>query len=149
MADLNRHLLNDFQRDFPLTPTPYATMAQALGVTEEQVLDGLRTLTEAGMVSRVGPVFRPGRIGASTLVAMAVPAERLDEVAALVSDYHEVNHNYEREHRFNLWFVVAAASEEQLRAVLQDIERRTGLKTLALPLLTEYHIDLGFNLTWE
>ncbi|HNE01785.1 MAG TPA: Lrp/AsnC family transcriptional regulator, partial [Plasticicumulans sp.] len=58
----------------------------------------------------------------------------------------EVNHNYEREHRFNLWFVVTAGSEGRLQAALGAIERATGLPVLRLPLLQEYHIDLGFRL---
>ena len=39
---------------------------------------------------------------------MAVPPARLEAVAARVSAEPAVNHNYEREHDLNLWFVVAA-----------------------------------------
>lgn len=149
MFQLERRLLNDFQRDFPLVKRPYAKIARRLGVTEAEVLDTLRLLRAEGSLSRVGPVFAPHRLGASTLAALAVPEERLEEVAALVSEYPEVNHNYEREHRFNLWFVATAASPERLRAVLGQIEERTGLAVLDLPLLQEYHIDLGFELSWS
>jgi siroheme decarboxylase len=148
LSELERRLLNDFQRDFPLSERPYAEIAERLGVTEEEVIEGLRRLGERGMVSRVGPVFRPHRVGVSTLAAMAVPPPRLAEVAALVSAYSEVNHNYEREHRFNLWFVATAGSEEQLGRLLQDIERRSGIPVLSLPMLDDYHIDLGFELKW-
>jgi hypothetical protein len=79
---------------------------------------------------------------------MAVPPERLESVAALVGAYPEVNHNYEREHRFNLWFVVAAPSRERLDAVLTEIKERTGLDVLDLPLRDAFHIDLGFRLEW-
>ncbi|HHJ13488.1 MAG TPA: Lrp/AsnC family transcriptional regulator [Gammaproteobacteria bacterium] len=149
MNALEKHLLNDFQRDLPPSPTPFADMAEALGVTEADVIDGLRILTERGVVSRVGPVFRPQRCGASSLVAMAVPEERLETVARMINAFPEVNHNYEREHRFNLWFVVTADTEEHLQAVLRHIERETDLRTLSLPMLAEYHIDLGFPLQWD
>ncbi len=99
-----------------------------------------------GAVSRVGAVFRPGAIGASTLATMAVPPGRLDCVATLVSRFPEVNHNYEREHEFNLWFVAAAQDDDALEAVLDRIECATGIPVLALPLVEEYHIDLGFRL---
>jgi DNA-binding Lrp family transcriptional regulator len=146
MNDLQQNLLNDFQRDFPLTATPYAEVAQRLGVTEEQVLEVLRNLAEEGTVSRVGPVFQPGKIGTSTLAAMAIEPSRLEEVAALVNDYPEVNHNYERENYLNLWFVITASSKEHLQAVLRDIEESAGITVISLPMITEYHIDLGFNL---
>ncbi len=101
-----------------------------------------------GTISRIGAVLKPRAVGASTLAAMAVPAERLDEVAALVSGYREVNHNYEREHELNLWFVATAFSERHLEAVLDDIETRTGLTVQRLPMIEDYHIDLGFKLKW-
>jgi siroheme decarboxylase len=149
LSPLERRLLNEFQRGFPLSPTPYRELARRLGVSEGEVLATLERLTDAGAVSRVGPVFRPHSIGASTLAAMAVPADRLDEIAALVSGYAEVNHNYEREHRFNLWFVVTGASKQRLRQVLFDIERRSGIRVLDLPLMSDYHIDLGFDIQWS
>ncbi|HEX9626956.1 MAG TPA: AsnC family transcriptional regulator [Acidiferrobacterales bacterium] len=149
LGPLERRLLNEFQRDFPLSPTPYRELARRLGVSEVEVLATLERLTAAGAVSRVGPVFRPHRIGASTLAAMAVPAGRLAEIAALVSGYAEVNHNYEREHRYNLWFVVTGATKQRLRQVLFDIERKSGLPVLDLPLMNDYHIDLGFDIRWS
>jgi hypothetical protein len=67
-------------------------------------------------------------------------------VAETVNRFPEVNHNYEREHRFNLWFVVTAGSEGRLQAALGAIEQVAGYPLLRLPLLHEYHIDLGFSL---
>jgi len=149
MSVLERRLLNDFQHDLPLSATPYADIAARLGVSEEEVIETLQRLIEQGVVSRVGAVFKPNRIGASTLAAMAVPEEELEQIAAIVSGYDEVNHNYEREHRFNLWFVATAPDETRLLAVLNEIETRCGIEVLPLPLVKDYHIDLGFELKWS
>ncbi|WP_412480995.1 AsnC family transcriptional regulator [Azonexus sp. IMCC34839] len=143
---LDFRLLNEFQRDFPLCPAPFAELAARLGVGEKVVLGRLEALRRAGKISRVGAVFAPKRIGASTLAAMAVPPRRLAAVAETVNRFPEVNHNYEREHRYNLWFVVTAASEGRLQATLGAIEKAAGVPLLALPLLEEFHIDLGFPL---
>ena len=145
---LDRRLLDEFQSGIPLAPRPFALMAEQLGVAEAEVIARLQRLTEAGAVSRVGPVFRPRQVGASTLAAMAVPPERLAEVATLVNGFPEVNHNYEREHDFNLWFVLTAPDRTRLERVLDEIGRRAGLPVLDLPMLAEYHIDLGFPLQW-
>jgi len=144
-----QRLLNDFQQGLPLTPRPFLAMAEHLGVSEDEVINGLRDLQEQGVVTRVGPVFRPNRVGVSTLAAMAVPVPRLLEVADLVSAYHEVNHNYQREHRFNLWFVVNAPDRERLDEILTEIEARTGIGVLDLPMLEDYFIDLGFDIQWR
>ena len=146
LDDLDRRLLNDFQQDFPLSSTPYADMAQRLGVTEEAVLTRLAALKQAGAISRVGAVVRPNTVGVSTLAAMAVPREELETVAAIVNGYAEVNHNYEREHHLNLWFVAAAPDALRLQTALDEIASRTGYEVLRFPLIEDYHIDLGFDL---
>ena len=144
---LDRRLLDDFQRDFPLTLRPFVALADRLGVAEAKVLERLRRLQAQSAISRIGAVLAPHRAGWSTLAAMAVPEDELGRVAALVSGYPEVNHNYEREHRLNLWFVIAAPSRDRVAAVLAEIEYWTGLEVLDLPLEEPYRLDLGFPLT--
>lgn len=146
LTALEKRLLNEFQRDLPLVSRPFASIGQRLGAGEATVLRHLDDLQRRGFVSRVGPVLRPQRVGASTLAAMAVPAPRLDEVAVRVSALPEVNHNYEREHRLNLWFVLVADDEAGVRERLARIKADTGLAVLSLPMIEDYHIDLAFPL---
>jgi DNA-binding Lrp family transcriptional regulator len=146
LTDLHKHLLNDFQRDFPLVERPYLEIANRLGVSEDAVLAALTELRDNRLISRVGPIIPPNQIGASMLVAMAVPEAELQKVADIVSRYPEVNHNYEREHRLNLWFVAVASTPEHLAQVLDAIERETGYPTQRLPLINDFFIDLGFRL---
>ncbi len=147
LSELEFKLLNDYQRDFPLVAHPFAELARRLSVDEATVLTILKSLQQRGLVSRIGAVFRPNVVGVSALAALAVPVDRLDEVAARVSAYCEVNHNYQREHDFNLWFVATTSTAEKLAALFQDIEAACGSgPVLVLPLLEQFHIDLGFSL---
>lgn len=146
METLTERLLNDFQRNFPLSPQPFARIAQMLNTSPERVLEMLKELQAGGAVSRVGAVFRPNTVGVSTLAAMAVPAGQLEKVAAIISACPQVNHNYEREHHYNLWFVVTSRDRLRLHQTLQTIERDTGHAILSLPLVRDYHIDLGFRM---
>ncbi len=139
-------LLNSWQRGFPLEPRPFAAIARACGLDEDEVITRFGQLRSRGLIDRIGPVFRPNTAGASTLAAMAVPEARLDAVAAQVSAHAGVNHNYERENRLNLWFVATAPSDASLQWTLSCIEQETGLPVLRLPLVEEFHIDLGFDL---
>ena len=145
-ATTEARLLDEFQRDFPLVPRPFAVLAERLGVDEAAVLELLRELTARGVVSRVGAIVTPHTAGYSTLAAMTVPDDMLEAVAEFVSSFPEVNHNYEREHRLNLWFVVAATSRERVWQVLTAIEYRTSLPVIDLPLVEAYRLDLGFPL---
>lgn len=148
LTELQRRLIDIGQRELPLTPRPYLALAERLDASEDEVLAALTELKSLRILDRVGGVLASNRVTASTLAAIAVPPERLEEVAELVNGLPEVNHNYEREHHYNLWFVVVAESQARLAAVLADIERRSGLPVLRLPQLAAYRIDLGFPVQW-
>ncbi len=139
-------LVNPWQRGFPLTARPFRDISWHAGLPESTVLSRFAEMKKQGVLDRIGPVFRPNTVGASSLAAMAVPPERLEEVAALVSAQPGVNHNYEREHRYNLWFVATAPGAAAVQSTLSRIEHASGIAVLRLPLLEEFHIDLGFDL---
>ncbi len=139
-------LINNWQRDFPLVSRPYAALAQGLGISETETLNRLQALANAGTVSRIGAVFRPHTLGWSTLAAVSVGLHRIDAVARAISAYPEVNHNYEREHDFNLWFVATAPSRERVAEILGEIRTLAGGPLLDLPMQQDFHIDLGFDL---
>jgi DNA-binding Lrp family transcriptional regulator len=146
METLTQRLLNDFQRDFPLSPRPFDQIARSLDTDSSTVLARLRVLQRQGAVSRVGPVFRPNTVGVSTLAAIAAAEADLERIGTLVSAFPEVNHNYEREHRYNLWFVCTAADQPALARTLGLIGETTGHAVLTLPLVRAFHIDLAFDM---
>jgi DNA-binding Lrp family transcriptional regulator len=78
---------------------------------------------------------------------MRVPPHELETGAQVVSDEALVNHNYQRTHPINLWFVVAGPDAASVQRTIRRIEEKTGLPLLDLPLLQSFHIDLGFPLT--
>lgn len=139
-------ILDGWQRAFPLIPRPYAAIARATGLDEGVVMSGLADLQREGVLGRVGATIRPNTVGVSMLAAMQVPPERLDEVARIVNAEPGVNHNYEREHAINLWFVIAAPDAQDLSDALLRIRTASGLDILELPLERSYYIDLGFSL---
>jgi DNA-binding Lrp family transcriptional regulator len=147
LSALDKRLLNEYQHGFPLIQEPYAAIAGEMNISEDDVLKALERLKTLGIVNRIGPVFRPHTVGWSTLAAMHVPQERIEYIASIISSHPQVNHNYEREHELNLWFVVTALSEEEVNATLNEIAEQTGLEIIDLPMLESFHIDLGFALS--
>jgi DNA-binding Lrp family transcriptional regulator len=140
-------LLDGWQRGFPLVPRPYRVIGAGLGAGEEAVLAALSELSRRGVLSRVGATVRPNTAGASTLAAMRLPAARLEAVAEIVNAEPGVNHNYEREHDLNLWFVVTGADWAAVDTALARIRQQSGLDVLTLPLEKSYVIDLGFPIS--
>lgn len=154
LQGLARTLIDGWQRSLPLVPRPFAAIGARLGASEAEVVAEVRRLVEAGIVARVGATVRPNTAGASLLAAMQVPPADIDRVASIVSAEPAVNHNYEREHDFNLWFVVTAPDATALRAALARLGAATGLAILELPMERPYYLDLGFPLdgrdaTWK
>ena len=140
---LDRKILNGLQGGFPVSSGPYAAAAAALGLEEAELLTRLERLLADGIISRFGPLFDAERLGgAVTLAAMAVPQKRFEEVAELVNSYPEVAHNYRRDHALNMWFVVASDRPQRIGEVLEEIERRSGLRVLDLPKEEEFFLEL-------
>ncbi|OUR80889.1 hypothetical protein A9Q75_09465 [Colwellia psychrerythraea] len=151
ISQLQQDIINNSQKGFPLTSQPYKTIAEQLAhvniVTNElEVFQAIDDLNSQEVLSRVGPVFDHKKAGASTLAALAVPAKDLDKVAGIVNQFDQVNHNYGREHTYNLWFVITASDMVALKNTIINIELLTGLPVLVLPMEASYHIDLAFSI---
>ncbi|WLG48337.1 Lrp/AsnC family transcriptional regulator [Pseudomonas sp. FP1742] len=145
MDDLDRRLINRLQLGLPLVRQPWQVLADELQSTSTELLDRLHALLEDGVLTRFGPMFDIERLGgAFTLAALAVPEERFEEVAGQLQALPEVAHNYRREHAWNMWFVLACATEQDVTETLQYIETLTGLPLLNVPKEETYHVGLYF-----
>ena len=148
MDELDKTILNRIQSRFPLTPRPYAEIAQEVGTTEDEVLKRVARLKESGIIRRIGGNFVPGKVGfVSTLCAAQVPEDTLDRFASTVNAFPGVTHNYLRENTFNVWFIFIAPSREIIKANLARIARKTGVeKILNLPATHVFKIKAKFDL---
>lgn len=140
----DRLLINRLQDGLPLTHAPFAPIAAEAGLTEAEVVDRIAQLREIGAITRFGPFLDAEAMGgAFCLCAMSVPAGQFDEVVTYVNELPQVAHNYERQHKLNMWFVLACEKAEQIAEAAARIERETGLKVLRFPKLKEFFI--GFR----
>lgn len=145
MDDIDRNIVNLLQGGFPVSERPYRRLAQTLGLTEDQLIERIRRMLDEGVLTRFGPLYQAERLGgAYTLAAMRVPAQDVEHVALAVNRLPEVAHNYEREHAFNLWFVLATETPQGIAGAAQRIERETGYPVYLMPKLDEYFVGLRF-----
>ena len=146
LSNLDRRLINRLQDDLPLTSRPFAEIAQEFGLEEQEVVDRTRRLRDDGFLTRFGPFFDAEALGgAFCLCAMAVPEDRFDEVLTKVNAHAEVAHNYERDHRLNMWFVLATESQKDIADTAAVIEQETGLQVLLFPKEREFFIGFRVN----
>ncbi|WP_254276106.1 Lrp/AsnC family transcriptional regulator [Halomonas sp. 3H] len=139
----DRRIINRLQDGLPLVASPYAAVAVELGLSEGELLYRLERLLESGVLSRFGPMYHAERLGGGlTLAALAVPERDYDAVVEAVNAFPEVAHNYRREHRLNMWFVLATEAPERIAQVIAEIEAATGLPVFNMPKQEEFHVRL-------
>lgn len=143
LSEADRRVIDALQGRFPIVERPFASVARALDMSEDELIATVTRLREDGVLSRFGPMYDAVALGgAFTLCALAVPEERFAAVAAAVNAFPEVAHNYRRDHHFNMWFVLATERPEAIERTIARIEAATGLPVLNLPKLEEYALEL-------
>ncbi|MEM0488094.1 MAG: AsnC family transcriptional regulator [Candidatus Bathyarchaeia archaeon] len=151
LNETDRKLLQLLQDDFPLVERPWKVVGDKLSISEDEVVTHLKRLYEGGVIQKIGPILDAPKIGltASTLVAMKVSENRVDDVASVINEYESVSHNYEREHEYNIWFTITASDTKELTTILEEIRRKAGIKKgdiLNIPIKRRFKIDVRFQL---
>lgn len=143
---VDRRIINTLQGGFPICERPYGTVADKLGLAESDLIGRIGRMLEDGILSRFGPMYNAERLGgAVTLAALSVPEERFEKVVEQVNAFPEVAHNYRRNHKLNMWFVVSCDTPARVPEVLAEIEDLTGLPVLNLPKEEEFFLELKFQ----
>lgn len=147
MDATDKAIINRIQSDFPIDSRPYRTIAQELGLEEEQVIHRVKAMKAEGIIRRIGGNFVPHKLGyVSTLCAAKVPQDKIDAFAAVVNKFPGVTHNYQRENEFNIWFTFIAPSREAIAQNLAKIAKETGVDTiLNLPATKVFKIKAQFE----
>lgn len=150
LTDQQRVIINRLQLDIPMVPEPFKVMASELGLSEQTLLDEIQVLKRDFLVIRqLSAIFDTRNLGyTSSLVALAVPEDKVTHAARMVNQHPGVSHNYLRSHRFNIWYTIAlpkSVSLEESVALLQ--ERAEGEKSLILPTLKMYKIAVRLDMS--
>ena len=145
---IDRAILNRIQSDFPMTSRPYMSVADEVGISEDDVLKRLVRLKENGIIRRIGGNFVPNKLGfVSTLCAAKVPEDKIESFAKIVNRYPGVTHNYLRDNKYNIWFTFIAPSMEEIEANLEIISKETGISDIInLPATKVFKIRAHFDL---
>ena len=146
MDELDRALINTLQGGFPICERPFAEVAGRLGSDEQTVIARIGSLLEQGLLSRFGPMYHAEQMGgALSLAAMQIPPDDFERVTGIVNSQPEVAHNYERNHRLNMWFVLATETPEGQQEAITRIERETGYPVYNMPKIREYFVELKLH----
>ena len=148
MDDIDKKILNIIQRNFPLVEEPFRAVAEKAGISEEEALERIGRMKQAGVIRRIGAIFDSRKLGfVSALCAARVPEDKLEAFVEVVNAYPGVTHNYRRRHEYNVWFTFIASSDEDLKKNLAEIRGRTGIPDiLDMRASRTFKIDASFDL---
>jgi siroheme decarboxylase len=150
LDELDRKLLNLMQGSFPLARRPYAEVAAAAEVDEDEVLQRVQRLIDERIIRQVTPIFDTRVLGyKSMLVAAKVDPEHPHRAAKIINSHPGVSHNYLRNHDFNLWFTIATEPDSRLglEGTLEVLQRLTGAESVRqLPTLRLFKIRMDLEM---
>lgn len=151
MDPMDRKILDVIQKEIPIVPRAFQAVAQQVGTTEMEVIRRIQALKRKGIVRRIGGSFDAKHLGYhSVLVAAKVPEEKLKQIVSYLNRYTGVTHNYRRNHEYNIWFTLTAASEKRVHELLATIKADTGItEMVALPSFRKFKIKVHFQMGEE
>lgn len=147
MTETQSLILNHIQSGFPLVEDPYSRIAKELNLPRDAVISTITRLREDGIIRRIGASYVSAKLGyATTLVAAEVEPECIQDAADVASSFAEVTHNYQRNHRLNLWFTVIANSQQWLNSIISIIANTPGVRAVhPLPYQQIFKLKVEFN----
>ena len=145
---IDKKLLNRLQMEIPLKREPYAAIANSLGITEQETINRLKRLRSSRMIRSISPIFNAQSLGyVSTLVAVRIPEDRLEEAARIVNALPGVSHNYQRKHYYNMWFTLTLPADIDHEGVLQALSDEINPESmLDLPALRRFKARAFFDM---
>ncbi len=149
MDNLDRQIITELQENFPLASNPYQVLADKIGITIDQLWTRVVALVESGVIRRIGFSIDSRKIGySSTLTAIRVPQNRIQEACAVISRYPQITHSYLREDQFNIWFTVIAENRDAINNILGKIRDELALSEsdmMDLPVIKLFKLDARFK----
>ncbi|MEE8403622.1 MAG: AsnC family transcriptional regulator [Candidatus Hydrothermarchaeaceae archaeon] len=148
LDDIDKKILVELQGDLPVVKRPFEAIAESVAISEDEFFERVKRLTEAGIIRKFGLRIDSQKVGfKSTLIAMKVAPERLEDTANRLSGYDFVTHNYARDHEYNLWFTIIERDADALRDAIEQIRREVECEDmLDLPVKRKFKIDVRFKI---
>ena len=115
---IDRQIITATQAGLPLTPQPYQTIADELGISAETVMQRMSVMQDQGVIRRIGAVPNHYRLGYqfNGMTVWNIADEHVDEMGERIGQLDFVSHCYHRprhlpEWPYNLFAMVHSKSE--------------------------------------
>ena len=147
LEKLDKQICDRLQRGLNIVRRPFADIAGEFGIGEDKILSRVDYLLKKGVIRRLAAMINYRSLGrASTLVAAAVEADRIEEVAGVISGLENVSHNYQRKNYYNLWFTLQGRDEADIDGQLKKLSAELKVDFKSLPVERFFKLDVNFDI---
>lgn len=149
MDGIDKKLLDSLQNELPIVKKPFLLLAEQLGIEESEVIYRIEVLKSKSYIRRLGGIFDSEKLGyCSTLCAIRVRENKVEDIAKVINSYDEVTHNYIRDHPYNIWFTIIAASRSKVEEIMTAIRKESGvIDIVSLPAMRRFKIKATFKIS--
>jgi len=134
LSELDIAVIRTLQGDMPVIGEPYAPAAAELGISQEALLEHLRSMEERKALRRVAAILFHRRAGfsANGMGVWNVPEERIMEIAPLMASFRGISHCYQRptyeDWPYSVFTMAHGRSKEECDAILDSIAEESGIE---------------------
>ena len=127
-------LLKIAQDGVQLTMRPYQVLGDMMGISEQEVIERLHALQEAGIIRRFAATIGHRALGivANAMIAWRAAPEDVERVGVLFASVDDVTHCYERataaDWPYNLYTMVHSKSREDCLKIADQLSQRSGIR---------------------
>lgn len=132
---LERALIAAIEQGMPLVARPYLAIAQQMGCSEQDVIDGLQALKARGDIKRFGVVVRHRRLGykANGMVVWDIPDDQVLRLGHCMGQFPFVTLCYQRprclpDWPYNLFTMVHGVNKEEVEQKTESLVLQCGIE---------------------
>lgn len=136
--ELSYLILKLTQEGIPFSSSPFAGIAENLGISEQEVVDRLKSMQKEGLIRRFGASIAHRNIGitANAMCVWNVPDEIVERIGEIMSSFPEVTHCYERPRSpdwpYNMYTMVHSYSRDECIEVAKKISEAVDIDDYSL-----------------
>ncbi|RQD72778.1 MAG: Lrp/AsnC family transcriptional regulator [Candidatus Syntrophonatronum acetioxidans] len=139
ISDRDKKIIKYIQEDLPLTPRPFKSIAEKVGMEERELLKRIEEMKEEGIMRRLGAVVHHYQAGYAynAMACWQVPLPMIEKAGVKMSRYREVSHVYQRPSHpphwpYNLFTMIHGHNREDCERIAEKMAEETGVKKYIL-----------------
>lgn len=133
MDRVDQELIKALQGNLPFKENPYEAIGKSLGISEDEVVERLRSLKDSNRLKRISAVLRHQKSGYTynAMVVFKTAAAMTETVGTELSLSPLVSHCYERmsyeSWPYNLYAMLHSRKECEIEAFVESVVKTYGI----------------------